>query len=1675
MKLIIGIITFILVATGSFFNQTFSQGSPTSNLYQSAARRGVMSEDAGVAAPIRKQPQQLSETKIEPEVLVPLLPLNQQGILTTYIVTNTNDTGVGSFRRAITDANANAGLDRIVFNIPGGTVHTIMPLTTFPNITDSVIIDGSTQPGYVGKPLIELNGSLAPVGTNGLVIKAGHSIVRGLVINRFIANDVFSGMGIVLDQKGGNIIEGNYIGTNAAGDTAKGNGGSGVAIFGASSDNLIGGTTAAARNVISGNTMSGIQISTGSAGSNRIKGNYIGISATTWDSVGNLGNGIFIDAIGDSVGGDFSVAKNIIADNVMPGIALASNAMNTVIQGNSIGWLSGDVTWGNHDNGIAILGAQNIQIGGPTDEKRNLIAANAYPGIAIVGNAATGNIIEGNWIGGSLKIRPTNWALVSGNSIGVYIENAPGNVIGGHSVGSGNVISLNFKDGIVIRGSEATGNRIEGNTIGPSGTNSIVDAGNYQNGVFIDNAPNNIIGGSDSLYRNYIEGNFWNGIFINGDGATGNVVKGNIIGISPNEPISYYTGNDRDGIVLVASGNTIGGDGPFDGNVIAYNQQCGIFDSTGNHNTIRRNSIYSNQSLGIDLAPRGFTMNDSLDADAGANDGQNFPILDSARIDYPNSVQIYGRMNSSPNAGLRLDFYKSDTCNASKFGDGKTYIGSGMVYCDVTGVATFDLLILAAVMSQNYITATATSDLGSTSAFSRALRMLDSDGDGILDIWEERGGGIDWNCDGVIDLDLQKKNADPFHKDIFVEVDRMVGFLTHPEALAEVEQAFHKVKNKYVSNPDGNNGINLHVEYDPTETPITSELFSSDPWTRFFEIKAENFGTSDERKITNTNKENILNAKKLVYRYCLFGNQFGTEGYTGQANGLYRRNFIVTLGHSKWNDTLTGGGIVPGGKKDVQSGTFMHELGHTLGLRHGGNDDVTFYKPNYYSVMNYLWQFPKKPQRPGSWRLDYSPTVLATLDERFLDELHGLDPQPGDYDEVAIPYRRLDNTIGLARLAPQTSVDWDSDGDSTGYSSTPVDINHIVKSDPLDATETLVGYADWPNLQYNIRIAPEPSTYMLAKNQADTSTSMKEMTPEIYDSINELPPFGIIKPQSHWSQDTSHYTSIATGYYTDFEEQMIGNGEGGAIITWRHVWSENSGSDSSWDIRAQRIDSLGRILWDNNGISVSKGEKAPQSHSIVSDGSDGAIITWEDLRLGSGKHNIYSQHIDRYGREQWTSHGVAITSYTTQQPWLYSTSISDRRGGAIITWTYNNKVYAQRIDSTGTRQWATDGLLLMSVSTPWEYSVVSDGGGGAIVFWKNRALGGPYYFPWYAQRIDSTGTIVWGANGIQVSPTTTATCVASEDISGGAIVVFTDIPTDPGQKVCLQRIGPDGSLRWPLNGMQLDTVVTWAAKFSHQIVQDNAGAIMIGWLVQYNGVPNYDLFVQRADTAGVIKWQSGGVHIAGSIAQTDYFLVGTKTRRTIVLYPASRNEYRAQYFDSTGILPWSASGVPVNHGPYMENSGIHAVADNGNGAIVVFANTNWEVRGNTQYVYRHIYAQRLNETGGLGEGIVTGVNDGHSTLPQEFKLMQNYPNPFNPSTTIKFRLPVMSNVTVRIYNVLGQLVKELTNGIKTAGEHSVVWNTSSIASGVYFCRFEAFGTTNAKQSFTQVRKMILLK
>ena len=327
----------------------------------------------------------------------------------TFVVTNTNSSGAGSLGQAILDANNNLGPDVINFNIPGSGVHTISLTNQLPPLTDPVTIDGYTQPGAspntlaVGsdaKLLIELSGALAN-SAYGLRLTGGNSTIRGLIINRF------NFQGIDIELKGGNVIEGNFIGTNASGtaDFPTPNNGSGVYLL--TSNNTIGGLTPGDRNVLSGNANanggSGIYMESAGATGNKVIGNYIGTTASGMLPIWNANYGIAInDANSNVIGGLTAAERNVITGNSSYGISVNGGA-NNQISGNFIGTRA-DGTGSFFGNGTGITFLQSASgntVGGTALGAGNLIAfAEGGSGVFVdktcIKNAILGNSISSN-------------------------------------------------------------------------------------------------------------------------------------------------------------------------------------------------------------------------------------------------------------------------------------------------------------------------------------------------------------------------------------------------------------------------------------------------------------------------------------------------------------------------------------------------------------------------------------------------------------------------------------------------------------------------------------------------------------------------------------------------------------------------------------------------------------------------------------------------------------------------------------------------------------------------------------------------------------------------------------------------------------------------------------------------------------------------------------------------------------------------------------------------------------------------------------------------------------------------------------------------------------------------------------------------------------------------------
>jgi hypothetical protein len=422
---------------------------------------------------------------------IPLIALVVAGIsgaftlpAASFTVTTTNDSGPGSLRQAIQDANALPDADSIQFNIPGTGVQTIALGTALPVVTNTVTIDGYTQPGSHPNTLatgsdavllIRLDGSgISNSLPAGLKLTGANHLVRGLVVVRF--SD-----GIVLDTCTNCTVAGNWVGYDVDGLTS-GNTGNGVYItcpvFRRSTGNTIGGTTPGARNVISGNG-TGIFIFPSTADNNTVVGNYVGTDASGTLARGNTFAGVQIQAGPNNViGGTTAGARNVISANGT-GISVLAGP-STAIKGNYIGTdATGTNDLGNSGQGIIVQGASLVFVGGTEPGAGNLVGNNRGHGIELLG-AAT-NYVFGNLIGTDVSgVRPLGNA-----GAGVDIFGSSGNFIGGVGAGASNVIRFSRGPGVfvesggtnVIRGNSIADNRglgIDLDAVGRS-TNDVLD------------------------------------------------------------------------------------------------------------------------------------------------------------------------------------------------------------------------------------------------------------------------------------------------------------------------------------------------------------------------------------------------------------------------------------------------------------------------------------------------------------------------------------------------------------------------------------------------------------------------------------------------------------------------------------------------------------------------------------------------------------------------------------------------------------------------------------------------------------------------------------------------------------------------------------------------------------------------------------------------------------------------------------------------------------------------------------------------------------------------------------------------------------------------------------------------------------------------------------------------
>ena len=669
--------------------------------------------------PSRRQQQRRRRFAVE--------PLEGRQMLSTFTVTSTADSGPGSLRQAIISSDAVTGPSTIAFNISGGAIQTISPLSPLPTITSPVTIDGTSQPNSFGSPVIRIDGAkLSGSGAIGLDLAAAGSgsTVKGLTVSNFhgeglllddasnisvVGDDIGfvvlnsgatsvagNSVGVVLQDgashdtlnadvvDGGNVgvqitgaatgydtvqsceigtdptgtvskdssgaslgngdgvdiiggasnnilngdvvsnnrnfgieiagsgtkdnlVQASEIGSDATGSHSLGNATDGVNIQAGATNNTVGGTAAAVRDIISGNGQYGVYLNGSGTTGNVVTGDYIGTDRTGSHSLGNATDGVSIQAgaASNTVGGTVAGAGDVISGNGGNGVSLiGSGTKSNVVADDDIGTdVTGSLPLGNVDDGVDIeSGAASNTVGGTAAGASDVISGNGLEGVSLEGTGTSANVVAGDFLG----TNSAGTAALGNGEYGVEISyGATQNTIGGTTAGSRDVLSANFSYGAYIADPGTTANVLAGDDIGTDVSGSHTLANGFC-GVGIENqASNNTVGGTVAAARDIISGNDVYGVCVGTDGTTGNVVEGDYIGTNAAGTAAVPNGNSGVYVGYNSSFNTIGGTVAGSANVISGNVDNGVAVASGTYSDLVEGDFIGTRFDGTAAVPNG--------------------------------------------------------------------------------------------------------------------------------------------------------------------------------------------------------------------------------------------------------------------------------------------------------------------------------------------------------------------------------------------------------------------------------------------------------------------------------------------------------------------------------------------------------------------------------------------------------------------------------------------------------------------------------------------------------------------------------------------------------------------------------------------------------------------------------------------------------------------------------------------------------------------------------------------------------------------------------------------------------------------------------------------------------------------------------------------------------------
>ena len=515
---------------------------------------------------------------------------------------------------------------------------------------------------------------------------------------------------------------------------------------------------------------------------------------------------------------------------------------------------------------------------------------------------------------------------------------------------------------------------------------------------------------------------------------------------------------------------------------------------------------------------------------------------------------------------------------------------------------------------------------------------------------------------------------------------------------------------------------------------------------------------------------------------------------------------------------------------------------------------------------------------------------------------------------------------------------------------------------------------------------------------------------------------------AQWSTNSSINSPIALAPKSQNSVHSVSDANGGIVM----VWDDNRNSATTQDdIYAQRLNASGVRKWTLYGISICNDAGVQKNSSVTDVGNGNTIITWQDDRAGN--YDIYAQKIDSSGNVLWTGNGVAVCSKTTTQK--SPKIVGDNAGGAYIVWedslNFYWDIYAQHINSNGTLAWASGGVSICSAPNLQSNPRIDvDGLGGAIITWQDKRNNVDYDI--YAQRINSSGSVLWTANGVAIcnSVNTQSNPRIEPDGSNGALIGWVDKRNGLDNDIYTQRINSSGVVQWTANGVSVCGATNNQSAIDMKYV--GSSGLVLSW--KDDRVNANEIYAQLVSLSGTTQLASNGIKLSNALKSLSPNVISDGSGGAIIAWQDSTAvgwDITSQKINSAGVIQWATGGVSVTNAN-DDQLYVSQVHDGNGGAI--FA---WEDRRNgTDY---DIYAHHLYDNGSP----IVGIKE----LSSAFIETQCYPNPINQHSIIK----ISNNQTnepweITIYDSYGQ---QLENK-QLMGNEFYSLDSDTYSSGIYF-------------------------